>query len=247
MSWPTSSIWTTQQGFGSMWKDWILTIPFIKDGYAFMEPRYTKILRSIHMFSIQHKQQIISFLFCIEVLLVLLILGGIILSPFSDAIFPLLFEIGLKFGTLAAGFLTLALIPGILGRFRWFIMVRIIMMLFRRHFGILMYLSAVVHSTFVVFLPMIRYGFYPLQLFEVYGLIASLLLLPLYLTSNDVAVQKLKQWWYRIHRLVYIALFFAAMHTWTTSKTVSVLLFVIVFLEAWSFIEKYRYDHSTPR
>ena len=212
-----------------------------------MEPLYTRISSLIQKLAIQYKATIVRLLFASEILLAVAIFFGLILGTFQPSFQPLFFTVGRKFGTMTAILLTLTLSAGILGRFRWFTTIRIILMLFRRQFGILTYLSGVFHATFVVLLPMLTHGFRPLLIFEVYGLTALLLMLPLFLTSNDYSVRLLQTGWNTLHKLVYLALFFAALHTVTRSLSVGILLMSLVVLELLSYLAKYIYDHNSTR
>lgn len=213
-----------------------------------MEPLYTKISSSIQKTAIQYKAVIIRVLFTTEILLAIAVFFGLVLGTLQSSLQPLFFTVGLQFGKITAFLLALTLSAGILGRFRWFVTMRITLMLFRRHFGILTYISGVFHATFVVLLPMLTYGFRPLLIFEVYGLTALLLILPLFLTSNDYSVRLLQTGWNTLHKLVYLALFFAALHTlFTRSQSTGVLLMSVVILEALSYLAKYIYDHNSAR
>lgn len=213
-----------------------------------MEPLYTRIFGSIQKAAIQYKAAIIRLLFTIEILLAVAIFFALILGTLQPSLQPLFFTVGLQFGKVTAYLLVLTLSAGILGRFRWFTTIRITLMLFRRHFGILTYLSGVLHATFVFLLPILTHGFRPLQIFEVYGLTALLLMLPLFLTSNDYSVRLLQKGWNKLHKLVYLALFFSALHTVSTrSRSTGVLLMSVVVLEALSYLAKYIYDHNSAR
>ena len=212
-----------------------------------MEPPYTRISSLIQRLAIHYKTAIISLFFAIEISLAVAIFFGLILGTLQPSLQPLFFTVGRTFGKLTAYLLVLTLLPGILGRFRWFTTIRITLMLFRRQFGILTYLSGVVHATFVALLPMLTHGFRPLLIFEVYGLTALLLMLPLFLTSNDYSVRLLQTGWDKLHKLVYLALFFSALHTLTRSLSIGVLLMSVVILEALSYLAKYIYDHDSAR
>lgn len=134
----------------------------------------------------------------------------------------ILFNWGPIFGQLAVGLYVLTLIPGIIVRLKWWSAITqpigLSLMLFRRHFGILMFILAFIHLTFSSTLPYLAlYNFQPpalpaLRSFEIMGAIGWALLFPLWLTSNDWAVKKLGRWWKREHRLTYVALFFIFTH-----------------------------------
>jgi DMSO/TMAO reductase YedYZ heme-binding membrane subunit len=222
-------------------------MPIIGAGFGIMEPLYTKVLRFIHPLAATHKQLIRNIFFVIELgLVVLLVLGSMQVFSNPPKLLSYL-EVARTLGTVAAIFLALAVLPGILGRLRWFTLVRIVLMMFRRHFGIMMYLSGLTHGWFMFFVPTILFGPAPPDIFVFFGTLTILLGFPLFLTSNDWAVALLKNWWYRIHKLVYFMLLLAGLHTMYTSPKVGVLLLSLVALEIISFIAAKKYAHTSPR
>lgn len=145
-----------------------------------------------------------------------------------------LYSIGKLFGTAAALMLAITLMPGILGRFGVFPEIRVISMLFRRHLGIVTYLLAVSHALIMYLLPSLAFGFAPLMQFQWFGVLALVFGLPLFVTSNDVAIRLLGQWWKRLQKLVYIMLLFAALHTTAVGSRSGLLLFGVLVLEVGS-------------
>lgn len=180
--------------------------------------------------------------------MVLFIALGIILAPSFQEIFSLYYVIGKKLGTITAMLLTLTLLPGILKRLQWFQTIRTTLMVFRRHFGILMYWTAVAHGMGVFGLQAIVAS-NPVQpnLFIASGSIATFLCFPLLLTSNDIAVRIMKKWWNVLHKLVYLVLVFAAIHTLYTSFAIGFMLVILVIAEGVSYIYAYITHHSARR
>lgn len=132
---------------------------------------------------------------------------------------PLLQEAGAWMGKLAIYFLWLSVLPGILSRFQvkgWAQQLQVVLMTNRRWLGITMFQFAILHyfwSSVFQKLPVILAGAVPdLPLFEIFGMLTFGLLLPLYLTSNDVSVQLLKRNWKRVHALIYVAMWTATAH-----------------------------------
>lgn len=208
---------------------------------------YTRTLRSIQQFAALRKRIITRCFFLVELALIAMIFSARFLVQANEEMIVPITLVGLKFGTLSALLLALTLLPGMLGRFRVFLDVRVILVMFRRHFGILTWLSAVTHWCFVVIFPQAIFGITPLQTFEFYGFVAMVIGLPLWLTSNDFSVRILKAWWKRIHRLAYLMLIFAALHTLGTSPTIGLFLCLVVGAELLSFGVKYFYDHHSSR
>jgi len=128
-------------------------------------------------------------------------------------------------------FFVITLTPGIFNRFlirnRLLGLIRI----FRRQFGITMFLLAAFHGIIVSLLPTLLKG-PPFQVapFQLFGTLSLLLLFFLFVTSNDISEKLLKVWWFRLHRLVYIIMWFILFHValqrlsiWTAIASVLVI------------------------
>lgn len=142
------------------------------------------------------------------------------------------FELGRKFGTLAALLYIVTLIPGILKRFDVLPLTRSAIKLPRRQIGITVFFLAFVHQWLVRFIPVILEtgSPFPVTVHVLMGMIALTLLFPLWLTSNDLSRQKLGTWWKRLHSLTYIAMFFILFHVALASERGLALLVLIVIL-----------------
>ena len=162
-----------------------------------------------------------------------------------------LFEWGPLFGQIAVILYMLTLVPGIITRLQWKQTVTqpvaSILILFRRHLGILMFITAFLHLTFKSTLPYLASfnfqpppGLQPLLTYQIIGAVGWSLLFPLWLTSNDWSFKKLGKWWKRIHRLTYIALFFIFLHVVLQAKTPAILLGLVLFFEILSWIIAWR-------
>lgn len=128
--------------------------------------------------------------------------------------------IGIKMGDFAIALLWIVAIPGILKRFRIkgpLQQIQIILMAARRRIGVLMFTFGLMHYVWNRLFLYIQNGKFPsfdqIVLFERFGLLGLILLLPLFLTSNDFALRILKANWQRIHYLIYPAMWFVALHT----------------------------------
>ncbi|MCR4329006.1 MAG: ferric reductase-like transmembrane domain-containing protein [Candidatus Roizmanbacteria bacterium] len=128
-------------------------------------------------------------------------------------------ELGELMGEAAIGMLVIVTLPGILKRFEVtgvYKQIQLLLMSVRRQTGDLMFTFAVAHAVWVRILLYIRFGLpdpASIPLFQIFGTLTLLLLFPLFLTSNNFSVRLLKKNWQRIHYLVYIAVWFAALHT----------------------------------
>jgi sulfoxide reductase heme-binding subunit YedZ len=114
------------------------------------------------------------------------------------------------------------------------------MMLFRRHLGIFMFLAAITHLILVSTIPkLFTYSAITLDIFpqrEIFGIVAMLLLFPLWLTSNDYSVVHLGKYWEWIHRLTYFALFLIFLHVALLEFSLGLIGAMVIILEIISWI-----------
>lgn len=190
---------------------------------------------------------IIRLFLMLDIALILFIALGMYAATSIPTLLPFFTQIGKKLGTISAGLLCLVLLPGIFKRLQWFQSIRVTMMLFRRHVGILMYWTALAHGLTQFGLLTIAFGPMPVDTFVIYGITATLLSLPLLVTSNDFSVKLLKRWWNVLHKLVYLVLLFGALHTLTTSFTIGLVLLGLVCAEVISYTYEYITRHSARR
>lgn len=159
----------------------------------------------------------------------------------------LIYPIGLKLGTLSALLFIVVTLPGILGRFGMrhpFISLGI---MFRRHTGISMFLAGLAHGLIVSTLPNIAMGapLFPRFGYELFGMLSLAILTPLFLTSNLYSMKRLGKNWKRIHKLIYVAFWFIALHIGMQGKLPETALIVLTgVLECVSLI--YVWKKSTP-
>lgn len=125
------------------------------------------------------------------------------------------FAFGRFMGALAAIMFCVTMLPGILRRLKvtgFLGKLGTKLMPNRAYLGSLMYVWAGIHWFILGLLPIITYGFNPPALFEVFGIIAFYLTLPLFLTSNLWIKKRMKKWWFRLHALAYIILWLIFTH-----------------------------------
>ena len=153
---------------------------------------------------------------------------------------------GLEMGYWAIRLLWLSTLPGILKRFRviGFLQdVQIVLMKSRRRIGDLMFSFAVMHYLWNSLFFNINIGatYIPIlgqtPLFKFMGFFGLLILIPLFLTSNNFSVRILKVWWTRIHSLVYLAMWLIAFHVALQGLVVeAIITFAIAILQITSWI-----------
>ncbi|MBI5151283.1 MAG: hypothetical protein HZA34_01785 [Candidatus Pacebacteria bacterium] len=213
-----------------------------------MEPLYTKIFGIIQRFVLLNKLHIVRLLFFTEILLVLFACSGVVAVTQNNLLIPVLALIGKKLGTLSVVLLCFVVIPGIFRRLQCFTIVRVTVMSIRRHLGILMYLTGVIHSLFTYWMPRFIFGPTPLQYFQIFGMVTLSLGFPLFLTSNDFSVKLLKKMWDVLHKGVYIMLFFVSLHLLFLGNGLGIIVFILVIMECVSYLYSTRHhDHTITR
>lgn len=205
------------------------------------------ILLQVQKWVLPRKASII-WLFC--VLEVLLIAGWATIFGYAtkdySAVSDLVFFLGSKFGVISLICYILTLMPGILNRLRWFPLLTLpistLLMAFRRHFGILMFITAFIHMSFTTTLPqLVLYDFdasrITLQTHQVVGMLSWWILLPLWLTSNDISVKLLGTWWKRLQSLTYVALAGIFVHVALLLEGWAIVLGLVLILEVISRVK----------
>lgn len=110
------------------------------------------------------------------------------------------------FGRIGLVLYILTTIPGIMRRFGKYYKLVSILMIFRRHVGIMAFMFVLIHAS-----AQLR-GFIPTEFFQLFGFLSFLMLSSLFLTSNDWSVRKLGIWWDRIHDLTYFIVWLVFAH-----------------------------------
>lgn len=150
------------------------------------------------------------------------------------------YYLALNFGRAGLVFYSITLIPGICRRFGIKHKLVSIIMIFRRYFGIAMYLSILIHFFTIrgtrIFLTQ-TLALLSRPTFEIMGIIALFLTLPMFLTSNDLSVRMLGVWWKRIHRLTYIIIWFIMLHVVIQRVSLwSILISIVLITQMASFL-----------
>lgn len=194
-------------------------------------------MKSIQMFVVKNKELIKRLFHWLWYALVASIAFGIVFSLRSpDKIF-LLYEPGKKLGAAALSFYLVGLLPGILKRTKWLTPIQVSLMLFRRHFGVTMFLAGIGHSLYTTLLRVLIVGAPLVQQIEyTFGLLALLVTFPLWLTSNDTSQKYLGKKWKWLHRLTYLILLLLFGHVALQQKRWAYLVGFVLLLELYSWI-----------
>ena len=215
-----------------------------------------QILLYIQMFLAPKRILINRMFFGAEVLLVIInfaIYGNAV--AVYNSYFMEVYSIGGKLGEISLILYILTLLPGMITRLQWMpsvtTLVGSIITPFRRHLGILMFITAWMHFSLTTSLPqLIANGFdtskIELMLFQWMGQIAWWLLMPLWLTSNDTSMKYLGKWWKRVHRLTYIALFLIFFHVALQQANWMYVLGIIIVLQVISWIRVVQRTRTAP-
>lgn len=194
----------------------------------------------IHTVLATNQKTIKSVFFILYVLGFLGIGFGFFLFKSNLELYVTLAELATKFGTISLYLFLLTLVPGILQRLNVVVLLSTSVVLFRRQIGIVMYILALLHSFYLSIIPQVMTSDLRLQNFatrEIYGLIAILILFPVWITSNDVSQKKFGRFWKSIQRLTYIAMFFIYLHVAAIEKSAQLLTAIVILLEIISWIK----------
>lgn len=193
----------------------------------------------VFSFFVRKKTSVIIVFKLFYILLFLLFSFGAwaIINGQSQAL--LFYRMSIFCGQIALLLYIITMIPGITRRFGIRNKLLSLFMIFRRYIGISMYLFAFIHFSFVrIIVLLLNFTLaWNFALFEVFGIAAATLLFFLFITSNDLSVHKLNVWWYRLHKLTYISMFFIFLHValqklsvWTIMIGITILLQVLSFV-----------------
>jgi DMSO/TMAO reductase YedYZ heme-binding membrane subunit len=158
---------------------------------------------------------------------------------------PLMSQAGAKLGQIAVLLFCLTLLPGIFKRLQWNTPLTMpaisLLVLFRRHIGILTFLSAAVHQLFNAIIPNYIYlgsvlPPLPIPVFQLFGSLSWLLLLPVWLTSNDTSQRLLGKKWKTLQRLTYISIWFIFFHVALQGKSLAIIIAITAILEVGSWV-----------
>lgn len=189
----------------------------------------------------------------------------VVVMTIQDPLFILsIGQVGKLLGSLSLVLFCVTLMPGILTRLKVWTEVSLpvatLITPFRRNLGILMFITAFVHMSLTTSLPFvalelsqlrtvlplswmgkIAYAISvlppPLRLFEQVAIIGWILLLPVWLTSNNFAQKKLGKWWKRVQRLTYVAIWFIMGHVALQSSLWTVVVGAVAVLEVASWVK----------
>jgi methionine sulfoxide reductase heme-binding subunit len=195
---------------------------------------------------ILHRTSVIRALSLFYWLNILVWLGAawLLIEDFDGSL-PIVYNLGRQLGIASLVLYILTLLPGIVTRLS--VLPNLTRPLaglltpFRRQLGVNMFLAALGHQFFVQLFPFL---FHPelsprdivLTPHTLAGTLSLLVLMPLFLTSNDSAVRVLGRWWKTIHRLTYLAMLLIFAHVALFNSRWAIVMAIIVILEGVSWL-----------
>ena len=203
----------------------------------------------VHAQLIRFKSLIMSLFLVAYILGFSFIAVGFYLYDYDFDTFVLFLEGNSFLATVALVLFSLTLLPGIFQRFKIFPLFSASIILFRRQLGILMFVVAMTHSFYISTIPAImtaKLGPEFMGKTEILGTLSLMILLPVWLTSNDFSMRKFGKFWKTIQRLTYFALIVIFFHVAQTSANKSALLFIVIFLEFLSWAKVWFYNKKSP-
>lgn len=171
-------------------------------------------LQQINRAIIPHRKAIIGVFIAAEWAIVLLTAAGFY-SVFTGTNETAIvwYDIGAQMGELALYVFFVTITAGILRRFGLLQPIQQLLMLFRRHLGIMTYLLGMMHWVLVRIAFAAKQGVAPaLATFEIPSFIAMQVMFVMFVTSNDWSVKRLGVWWKRLHKLIYIVAWLLFFH-----------------------------------
>jgi DMSO/TMAO reductase YedYZ heme-binding membrane subunit len=149
------------------------------------------------------------------------------------------YKIGENAGQLALIFYVLTTIPGIARRFGIKHKLISILMIYRRYIGISMFMFLLIHYWILRGVDTFFHNLFPLPrpLFETLGFMAYILTFLLFLTSNDFSVKFFGKFWWWIHKLTYLIVWFIFLHVFLQDVSIwSILIGTTALLQIASHV-----------
>jgi methionine sulfoxide reductase heme-binding subunit len=193
----------------------------------------------LYLWVVSRRILVLRLFLLVNILLCILIGFGyrmIVLGIGNDP--NLTYRIGSKAADIAVLFLIATSIPGIARRFHLQHKFIMLCMLFRRQLGIATFMFALVHVCYITLFPEIFFHA-PLiatNLQNLAGWTTFLLLIPLFLTSNDVSVRRMGTWWHKVHAIIYGILWVLVVHTFFSEESWFTLIGITAVAQIGSFL-----------
>ncbi|MCX8008873.1 MAG: hypothetical protein N3A54_04200 [Patescibacteria group bacterium] len=172
-----------------------------------------KIINSFFLFSVQKREAIIGLFKIFYGIFSLFIIAACIIVYHNLHGVSTIRSLSSLFGKIAIIFYLLTLIPGIARRFRVQHKLIAVLMMYRRHLGILSFFFMLYHYLMERGVDLLRFG--PpttIAAAEFFGMTAFFIAFLLTITSNDISTKTLGIWWHRLHALTYVMVWCVFFH-----------------------------------
>ena len=192
----------------------------------------------VFLWLVKNKNLVIKLFFLAHILLTINILAAayfVALIADGNEIGVMYYDLGGKFGTLAALAFLVTITPGIAKRFGIRHPVFNIVQTFRRHFGIATFLLTLTHYAVLRLVPMMTWQSFSLPPFrETLGFLAFCLFFVMFITSNDFSMKRLGKWWGRLHMAAYVIIWLVFGHVALEEIGPLTLLLGVYALAEWT-------------
>lgn len=208
-------------------------------------------MKKIQQWVLSRQKTINKWLLRLEVIVVSawVVVSVMVLELGNQSWLSKLYRFGGKLGIVSLVLFAVVLLPGIIMRLQWWRSVSVpiatIITPFRQRLGVLMFITAFIHASFTTTLPYVSLlGFRALpptfSPAEMFGLIGLLILIPVWMTSNDQALKNLGKWWKRIQRLTYLSIWAVVGHLiliGSNYRWLILLIGILKILSWWKFYQ----------
>jgi len=170
----------------------------------------------VFLWSVKNKNLVIRLFIATHILQVINILTATFFVAQIDKgneIGVMYYDLGGKFGTVAALAFLVTITPGIAKRIGFRHPKLNLIQTFRRHFGIATFLLVLTHYAVLRLVPLMTWQGFVLPPFrETLGFLAFCLFFLMFLTNNDFSMNRLGRWWGRLHSVAYVIIWLVFVH-----------------------------------
>ena len=202
-----------------------------------MDIFFNSFSNQVFLWLVKNKHLVIKLFFLAHILKAINILtAAFFVARIADGneIGVLFYDLGGKFGTLAALAFLVTTTPGIAKRFGIRHPVFNIVQTFRRHFGIATFLLTFTHYAVLRLVPMMTWQSFSLPPFrETLGFFAFCLFFVMFITSNDLSMKRLGKWWGRLHSVAYVIIWLVFAHVALEEIGLLTLLLGVYAITEW--------------
>ncbi|MBP7740945.1 ferric reductase-like transmembrane domain-containing protein [Candidatus Woesebacteria bacterium] len=202
----------------------------------------------VHKILIKYKQLILNLFIVAYVVGYSLISFSFLLYLKFPLIFSIISDLASSIGTISLILFLTTLMPGIFYRFKIFPLFGASLKLFRRQIGVLMFISALIHSFYLITVPAIMTSQFTLEFLtsrEILGSLSLMILFPVWLTSNNFSKAKLGRFWKIVQRLTYLALAVIYFHVAFASEKWALVTMMVFILEISSWVKFKLFDKKS--